>query len=404
MEVAGQGMCRKLKIAFVLDWFMPSRGGESYIVWLVGELSKRGHEVHVFTMRGEVPPDAAYRVHLVPVWKRPKSLRTLSFLVNSGRLIDRQAFDIVHGVGPTLAMNVFNPHGGVEQAYLTQEFRSIRSKPYYLVRMARYYVSLKYYVTRWIQRKQVLSPRVRKIICISSMVKKDIARYYPGVSSRTAVVFNSVDLDRFHPRNRDLYRSQKRMALQISPETILLVFVGNNYRLKGLEPLMAAMALLRKRFPDRPVRLLVAGRGQADRYRKKAIRLGVSDLLLFMGPLQDIEKVYAAGDIYVHPTYYDACSLTVLEALASGLPVVTTRFNGAAEAIVSDEGGKVIDDPAEIEILADAIAYFFPPARRERAGVVTREWMERFPPSYNVRETLRVYYEVVGERREGLSG
>ncbi len=385
---------RKLKIALVMDWFLPSRGGESYLVWLAEELSQRGHEVHVFAIKGERSPDAAYQVHLVPVWRRPRSLRALSFLLNSARLINAETFDIVHGVGSTFAMNVFNSHGGVEQAYLVQESRSITNRFYYAWRSARRYLSLGHYLTLWIQKRQYLSPRVKKIIAISPMVKRDIIRYYPTLSEKIDVVFNAVDLNRFHPRNRDLYRSEKRSALHLSAETILLIFVGNNYRLKGLEPLMAAMGLLRQRFPHQPLRLIVAGRGQVARFRRKARRLGVSDLVLFMGSLKEIEKYYAASDIYVHPTFYDACSLTVLEALASGLPVITTRYNGAAVAIVSDEGGKVIDDPADVEDLADSISYYFDELRRERARTVTRQWMERFPPSYNLQETLRVYYEV----------
>ncbi len=79
-----------------------------------------------------------------------------------------------------------------------------------------------------------------------------------------------------------------------------------------------------------------------------------------------MEPYYAASDIYVHPTFYDSCSLTVLEALASGLPAVTTRFNGASDAILSDEGGKIVQDPANADEIADAIAYYFDEQRRNQ--------------------------------------
>jgi len=388
---------RKLKIAFVLDRFLPSRGGESYFAWLADELSRAGHDVHVFAMKIEENPAATYQTHVIPVWGYPRSLRMLSFLVHSARVIKADDFDIIHGVGWTLTMNVFNPHGGVEQAYLRQEFRSITSRFYHLWRFARRYLSPEHYLTLWIQKRQYLSPRVKKIIAISHMIKRDILRRYGTLAEKVVVVFNSVDLDRFHPRNRGAYRAEKRASLGIPPDTIVLMFVGNNYRLKGLEPLMAAMGLLRKRFPAPPFRLLVAGRGQIARYRRKARRLGVSDLVLFLGPVREIEQYYAASDIYVHPTFYDSCSLTVLEALASGLPVVTTRFNGAADAIVSDEGGRVVDDPANVKDLAESIAPYFDEGCRNRARTVTRQWMERYSPSTNVGETLRVYYEVAGE-------
>jgi UDP-glucose:(heptosyl)LPS alpha-1,3-glucosyltransferase len=127
--------------------------------------------------------------------------------------------------------------------------------------------------------------------------------------------------------------------------------------------------------------------------------LGVSDFTLFLGPVKGMEQYYAASDIYVHPTFYDSCSLTVLEALASGLPVVTSRFNGAADAITSDKGGKVLDDPADVEALAQSIAFYFDEERRNEARSIARRWMEKYSPAYNLEETLRVYYEVSGVTR-----
>ncbi len=392
---------RKLKIAFVLDRFLPSRGGENYFQRLAEELFRAGHDVHVFAMAAEKSAGPACHVHLIPVWRWPRSLRMLSFLFHSTRLIKEDDFDIIHGVGWTLSMNVFNPHGGVEQAYLKQEFRSITSRFYYLWRVMRRYLSLEHYLTRWIQKKQYLSPRVKRIIAISQMIRRDILQHYATLAEKVVVVFNSVDLDRFHPKNREIYRAQKRASLNIPLDTTVLLFVGNNYRLKGLESLLAAMGLLRQRFSRHRILLLVAGRGQAGRYQRKARRIGVSDLVRFLGAVREMEQVYAASDIYVHPTFYDSCSLAVLEALASGLPAVTTRFNGAADAIVSGEGGRVIEDPADIEGLAESIAYFFDEKRRDRARSVARGWMEQYSSSYNVGETLRVYYDVAGEVRRG---
>jgi len=381
-----------------MDRFLPSRGGESYFSWLARELSKRGHEVHVFAMKVEKTPEKEYQVHSIPVWRFPQSLKLLSFLFGSNRAVRPYPFDIIHGVGWTLAMNIFNPHGGVEQAYLKQDFLSISGRFYYVYKFLKRYLSLQHYLKIWIQKEQYSSRRVKKIIAISQMVKKDIIQYHGVPDEKIAVVFNCVDLDRFHPRNREIHREQKRKSLGIDQGTLVLIFVGNNYRLKGLEPLLQSLDLLRRWFPNQPLRLLVAGRGQKGRYLRTARRLGVSDLTLFLGPVKEMEKYYAASDIYVHPTFYDSCSLTVLEALASGLPVVTTRFNGAADAILSDRGGKVIEDPADVENLARSIAHFFDEGRRNEARTVARQWMEKYPLTYNIEETLRVYYEVAKKR------
>jgi len=385
---------RKLKIAIILDRFLPARGGENYFSWLAKELSRRGHEVHVFAMKVEKTPVKEYQVHCLPVWRFPQSLRLLSFLIGSNRAVRPYRFDIIHGVGWTLAMNIFNPHGGVEQAYLKQEFLSITNRLYYVYKFLKRYLSPQHHLKLWIQRRQYLSPGVKKIIAISRMVKNDVLRHYELPEEKIAVVFNSVDLERFHPRNRKIYREAKRRTLGVDPNDLLLIFAGNNYRLKGLEPLLKAMVLLRRWFPNQPFRLLIVGRGQIGRYRRVARRLGVSDRALFLGPVKEMEQYYAASDIYVHPTFYDSCSLTVLEALASGLPVITSRFNGAADAFLSDRGGKVIEDPADVQGLARSISHFFDEGRRNEARIVARQWMEKYPLTYNVEETLRVYYEV----------
>jgi UDP-glucose:(heptosyl)LPS alpha-1,3-glucosyltransferase len=251
----------------------------------------------------------------------------------------------------------------------------------------------------WIQRRQYVNDKVRKIIAISPMVKKDIVRYYGVPEEKIAVVFNCVDLGRFHPKNRTIFRKAKREDLGIDDSSLLLLFAGNNYRLKGLIPLLHSLIYLKRWFLNRPFYLLIVGRGRIGRYLGMARKLGVSDFTLFLGPVKRMEQYYAASDIYVHPTFYDSCSLTVLEALASGLPVITSRFNGAADVITSDRGGKILEDPADVEGLANSIAFYFDEERREKAQGVARQWMKRHSPTSNVEETLRVYYEVAGGMR-----
>jgi UDP-glucose:(heptosyl)LPS alpha-1,3-glucosyltransferase len=323
-------------------------------------------------------------------------LAVLSFLRNSARAIQLYHFDIIHGVEGTLVMNIFNPHEGVEKAYLKQEFLSISNRVYCMYKFLKRYLSPYHYLKVWIQKRQYLSNRVKRIIAISKMVKEDIVRYYAVPEEKITVILNCVDPIRFHPKNREIYRNEKRKELGIVSNVLLLLFVGNNYRLKGVGSLLHALTLLKKRFPTTPFRLLILGRGQRWRYKRLARRVGVSDLTFFLGPVKEVEQYYAAGDIYVHPTYYDSCSLTVLEALASGLPVITSRFNGAADLILSDEGGRVIEDPADIDNLANSIAYFFDEERRNKARVLVREWVERYSPAYHIEEILRVYYEVAG--------
>ena len=160
--------------------------------------------------------------------------------------------------------------------------------------------------------------------------------------------------------------------------------------------------MLKETVPHQSIHLLIAG-GQIARYKRIARKLGVLDLTTFLGHVKDMEQFYGASDIYVHPTFYDSCSLSVLEALASGIPVITTRFNGAADVIISDEGGKVLDNPGDVNALAEAVAIFLDRDRREKARIITRHWIEKYTPEYNAEKTLEVYYKVLEKADEEVT-
>jgi UDP-glucose:(heptosyl)LPS alpha-1,3-glucosyltransferase len=385
---------RPLKIAVLLDKFLPSRGGERYFSFLCEELTKRGHEVHVFATAVE-GSELPYEVHLIRVAPFPRWLRILSFWRNSARMLARHEFDIVHGVAQSPQVNVLNPHGGVEPAYLRQEFASLENRLYFAYKWIRRYVSVRHYLELSLQRKQYRSANLKRVIAISTMIKRDISQYYAFPKGRVDVVFNSVDLDRFHPRNRALHRQDVRKELGIDEKTFLLLFAGNNFRLKGTATLIRSLARLHRKFPGRSFRLLIAGRGRASRYRALAKRLGVADAVIFAGPVSGMERYYAAADIYVHPTFYDSCSLTVLEALAAGLPVVTTRFNGASDAIVSPDAGYVMQEPSDDNELTDAIVRYMDAGKQAAFSKAARTCMEAYTPVRNVNETLETYYKAL---------
>lgn len=379
-----------MRIAFVFDAFFPEKGGESYFSWLTKELAALGHEVHLFAGKGR--EGTGYTFHRLPVVPYPPSLRLLSFLLSSRIAIQRGSFHIVHGVGHTLTMNVFNPHGGVEVAYLKGEFYSIRNRGYYALRYLRRHLGFKHHLLLSIQKRQYESKDVKKIIAISPMIKEHILQYFSVPEDKIRVVMNSVDLERFTPANKK-YRASVREALGLDEKTVALLFAGNNFRLKGLEPLILSVPFLRKK-GKRPVKLLVAGRGKKGRYERMARREGVAEDVIFLGPVGAMEKLYAASDIYVHPTFYDSCSLTVLEALASGLPVVTSQFNGAKAAIQSQEG-LIVRDPWDIMELSEAILHFFDDTIREEAQASARRSAERLSPSSNLQGILHTYEEVL---------
>jgi UDP-glucose:(heptosyl)LPS alpha-1,3-glucosyltransferase len=131
------------------------------------------------------------------------------------------------------------------------------------------------------------------------------------------------------------------------------LFVGHNFALKGLKPLLAALAARRQQYRRaRPIQLLVCG-GDPEPYRRLAGWLGLADSVHFLGFYPDVNACYWSSDFFVQPTYYDPCSLVVLEALACGLPVITTAQNGASELMADGREGYVLTNPdAQGELIA----------------------------------------------------
>ena len=128
-----------------------------------------------------------------------------------------------------------------------------------------------------------------------------------------------------------------RAQLRIGPDEIAVLFLGSGWERKGLRFAIAAMAKLR----DQRMRLLVAGRGNQRKYRTGSVT--------FLGEIEDVRLPLAAADIFILPTVYDPFSNASLEAMAAGLPVITTRANGCSEIIEPKVHGSIVDRPDDVE-------------------------------------------------------
>ncbi|MBM4307643.1 MAG: glycosyltransferase, partial [Deltaproteobacteria bacterium] len=130
-------------------------------------------------------------------------------------------------------------------------------------------------------------------------------------------------------------------------------------------------------------------------YLRLAAKLGLSDKVIFAGSTDEPEKYYGAADLLVHPTFYDACSLTVLEALASGVPVITTASNGASGMITHGEDGWVISDPTDGNDLKKAIQYFFNGNFRKEASEKAREKAEINSEEINYQQMMATFRQTL---------
>ena len=381
-----------MKIALNIYKYLPTKGGgEVYLANFANQLAERGHEVHIYASKWE-SNNNKIRYYTIPSIRFPKFLKDVSFVINSYKLMAKNDYDIVHVVGRALGMNVFNPHCGVEKAWLKQDLLSVQCPYFRLLKRIIKFFSFRQNYILWLDRKQYTGKGVSRIIAISDMIKNDIIKYHNIEPERIDVVYNGVDLKRFNPDNKNRYRKAMREKLSLGEELVIL-YISNNFRLKGLLTLVKSLGELKKSGKD--FKALIIGRGNEVPYRKLAKKLGCLDNLIFLGHVGEIEKYYAASDLYVHPTFYDSCSLVTTESLASGLPVITTVFDGASGIMEDGRDGFVMRDPKNYMALAEKISLFFNDEFRHKASIAAREKAEKYPAEKNCEEIIEIYKEVV---------
>jgi UDP-glucose:(heptosyl)LPS alpha-1,3-glucosyltransferase len=354
-------------------------------------MATEGHEVHIYTEHHD-EADARLYFHSVKTIPFPRSMQLLSFATRATREIENANYDIILGVGNTLKVDILQPHGGVHWAWFWRSLRAYENPILRMIKLLGRVLSLKQWVSGWIEGAPYQEKRLRAVIAISDMVKQDMMHWYQIPEERIHVVYNGVDIERFHPRNRR-YREEIRRRYGIGDEFVIL-FVSNNFRMKGLFFLIKALAEMKKG-DSPPFRLLVLGRDRQDSYVGLARDSGIFGEVIFAGSTHEPERYYGASDLLVHPTFYDACSLTVLEALASGLPVITTASNGASGVLCHGEEGWVLDDLKDGEELKRGIAYFFDEGRRHRASSRAREKAEIYSEKANFDQVIAIFNEAI---------
>ena len=336
----------------------PSKGGaETYVVDLCHRLVRLGHDVELYaeSWREDVLPR---EVRCIPVAApgRTKLGRMLAFGKNSEVALKAATHDCTVGFINTWYHDVLIPQGGVQAGSL---FANARRHPSGLRRtayLAGKQLNPKFWVHRSIERKQYGHDRPMRVVAVSHLVKSHLRRSHAVPTHRIHVIPNAIDAERLAVAHPGATRCRFRNSFDLRPDDLVGLFVGHNFWLKGLSPLLHALAERKRRQPSgRRIKLLVCGGGSLAPFRRMAQRLGLEESVRFLGFYPDVRDCFHASDFFVSPTYYDPCSLVVFEALACGLPVITTTCNGAGEVITDGREGFVVTSPEATDELIAAL-------------------------------------------------
>ncbi|WP_428826093.1 glycosyltransferase family 4 protein [Azonexus sp. IMCC34842] len=343
-----------MKIAIVRQRYNPYGGAERFVERALGALAGEGAEVTLITRSWDGAPREGFRqITCDPSYSRlfgGRAARDRSFANCARREMAQGGFDITQSHERIPGCMIFRAGDGVHAAWLDHRARVLTP----LQRLSQRWSAYHRYVLA-AERAMFADPALRTVICNSQMVADEIERYYAVDRSKLPVIYNGVDTTVFHPGLADEFRQTMRAQAGIARRAPVLLFVGSGFERKGVPQLLRAAARMRRV----ETRLVIVG---ADRklaaMQALAARLGLAGRVHFTGPLKDVRPWYGAADGFVLPTLYDPCPNAALEALACGLPIVTSTTCGAQEWVRPGKNGWVVDavDSAELADRLDDLA------------------------------------------------
>jgi UDP-glucose:(heptosyl)LPS alpha-1,3-glucosyltransferase len=377
-----------MRIALVIDHLDPRRGGaEQWTFQHAERLLARGHEVHVVAQGVDGP---AARLPIVQhSIGRIRSVLTRAAAAESA--LRRLNVDMIHDIGMGWHSHLLQSEDGSRLAQWEQKLLLLPSwqRPW---KRAMLRALPRYRAFRSLMERQFGNPQ-RIVIAVSKMCARDYQAYHDVPAERIRLVYHGTDNERFSPAHRNRFREEFRDRLGVREHEVMLLFVGHDYRRKGLPT--AVRAANRLAAEGAAVRLVVVG---GKRQRPQPALDSAPGVVIHAGAIDDPVPYYAAADVFVLPTFYDPCSLSVSEAAASGLPSVTTRFNGAAELLTEGVDGSVIFDPADDAELAGALRPLLQQKVRQQMGEAARNLALKHTLDRNCDQIVSIYQHIAGQK------
>jgi UDP-glucose:(heptosyl)LPS alpha-1,3-glucosyltransferase len=343
-----------MNIAIVLMKYNPFGGYERQAAILAEALADRGDMVTVFANEWTGEGHGRIRFQRVPMIKWTSWLKVLSFALMSRRylLSKKENFDAIIAFDRTLIMDIYRAGNACHKEWMA--FRRRNGRLYDLVSMT---FNPLHTVINKIEGHIFSSIQKRggKIVVLSITGKEQIKRHYPVDEDRFAIIPPCINFKKHDSTKILNYREETRKRLGIEDDTLLLLHMGSGFRIKGLSSTIESLSILITKGVKSELIVAGADRTGSRKCREFCKKLGVEKYVHFLGGVKDVERIYAAADIFVMPSLFETFGVSVVEALSFGLPVIIGRGAGVSHLIERENAGMVIDVPSDPKKLADII-------------------------------------------------
>lgn len=372
-----------MKLALIRQRYTDYGGAELYVRRLSARLLERGHEVHVLARKWEARESEGLVFHRISSPGGPTFIRQPGFARAVARKVSESSFDLVHSFDRTYSQDIYRAGDGCHCEWLARRAAALGRLRGFIDS-----VNPRHKAFLDLESRLFSDSRLKIVLVNSKQGREEIIRHYGVDENKVRVLYNGLDKKRFHSGLAEEYRGETRRELGIDEDEPVALFVGSGFQRKGLGELIASL-------PHCGVKLLVAGRDDQGPYIRLAKQKGVIDRVVFLGPRTDVVRLLGAADVFVLPSWYEPFSNACLEAMAAGLPTVTTMGTGAAEVIEEGINGYTASFPVEPEELAEKMELAI---KIDQSGLITanEKILEPFDWDLNVDQTLAAYEEILG--------
>jgi UDP-glucose:(heptosyl)LPS alpha-1,3-glucosyltransferase len=389
-----------MKIAIVIERADIALGGaERSAFELAAELQSSGLDAHILAAKGKTD---AGNIHILCGDIRGKRACYFTFATALKKHLAENHYNIVHSLLPFDFADLYQPRGGSFAESILRNAASYQNKLFEFYKRITAFTNFRRTLLLRAERRLCSNPDGPLIAALSQYVAGQFKQHYGLDEQRMVVIPNGVKIhNRIDTAEADKLRTQilAQLGIEETLNPVFFLFVANNFRLKGLAPLIRAMQLAAKPDPDHRAYLVIAGSDSTHKYRRLAKKLNVHKRVVFLGSIRHIQNVLSITDVAVLPTFYDPSSRFILEAIAAGKPVITTKFNGATDLFVNNRHGKIIDRPEDIRELAEAINHFTDKGNIQKASeaIVSDNIKEEISISRLAKQLISVYESILNK-------
>jgi UDP-glucose:(heptosyl)LPS alpha-1,3-glucosyltransferase len=358
------------------------RGGVERVVFeCVRHLAAKGHQVDVFAHDYETDTSPAIQYIRVPMTERPGFLGPWSFYRHCTEMLDPSKYDAVSTHG------CVSPGGGVQWVHSVHKAwleHSAKFRGAWSAGRIKQRLNPLHPILLHLEAGHFNNRRYRRVIAMTPTVKADLHRFYGVPDADVEIVPNGFSPTEFNLDRVNELRDAVRKELGYAESDRVIVFVANELERKGFGPLVRAMAELK----DKNLRLLVVGRVSPDAHAAEIEKRGLTPFIRFVGPSRDVARYYAAADVFALPTQYEAWGLVIVEAMACGLPVLTSRLAGAAITVSEGVSGLLLEDPANVDEIRTKLDAIVSGGMAGREAIAKSVAMYQWPNVLNRYESL----------------